>query len=177
MKTLFIILGLVVFGLQAQADQTLAVEFQGVEESPVCEFQADPSYQGLPGVMAERGRRGFYYDWGKANNGWGYCYKWTNDGRVLNGGKPVDNYNCERVNPSYHNWGRGNDGWGYCYQWTAYGVAMNQGQPVSNYSCESVNPSYYSWGQSKAGNTRCYQYTANGYAMNKGQPVSDYNCH
>lgn len=119
---------------------------------------------------------GAYYNWGKAQNGFGYCYEWACNGSPLNGGQPVSNYLCESVRASYYDWGKAQNGWGYCYQYTPYGVAMNQGQPVSDYMCESRRPSYYSWARSQDGRTRCYQYTPYGVAMNKGQPVSDYFC-
>ena len=119
---------------------------------------------------------GSYYDWGRAQNGYGYCYEWTCYGDVLNQGQPVSNYSCEAVRPSYFNWGRAQNGWGYCYQYTPQGLTMNQGQPVSNYSCEQTRPSYYSWGRSQDGSTRCYQYTPQGTAMNQGQPVSEFYC-
>jgi len=77
---------------------------------------------------------GSYYDWGRGQNGWGYCYEWAN-GYVLNSGYPIANYYCEQENPSYFDWGRGMNGYTYCYQWTPYGVAMNEGRPVDNYYC------------------------------------------
>jgi hypothetical protein len=120
---------------------------------------------------------GTYYNWGKAQNGNGYCYQWACTGDALNNGQPVSNYSCEALRPSYYDWSKAQNGWGYCYQYTPYGVVMNQGQPVSNYSCESKSPSYYSWGHGQDGQTHCYQYTSKGAAMNQGQPVSDYYCH
>ncbi len=81
------------------------------------------------------GRAGSYYDWGRAKNGWGYCYMWSSNGYVLNEGRPVSNYNCERYRPSYYDWGKGVNGYTYCYQWTSYRVAMNEGKPVDNYYC------------------------------------------
>ncbi len=119
---------------------------------------------------------GSYFDWGKAQNGFGYCYHWASTGAVLNGGSPVSNYNCERNRPSYFNWGRAQNGFGYCYQYTPYGVSMNQGAPQSNYNCERTRPSYYSWGRGQDGQTRCYQYTPNGVALNQGSPVSNHFC-
>lgn len=119
---------------------------------------------------------GTYFDWGRAQNGWGYCYEWTCAGDVLNQGQPVSNYACEAVRPSYFDWGRAQNGWGYCYQYTPQGLTMNAGQPVSNYSCEQRRPSYYAWGRSQDGLTRCYQYTPQGIALNQGQPVSEYYC-
>jgi hypothetical protein len=119
---------------------------------------------------------GSYYDWGRAQNGWGYCYEYTNYGQVLNQGMPVSNWNCEQAHPSYYSWGQAQSGWGYCYQYTSYGVAMNEGSPVSNYSCEQTSPSYYSWGRGNDGYTHCYQYTGSGVAMNEGNPVGDFYC-
>lgn len=124
-----------------------------------------------------RGRRNHYYDWGRGRNGWGYCYHWTRDGRVLNDGRPVSNHFCERRRPSYYNWGRGKNGWGYCYQWTPKGVAMNEGRPVSNYLCERRSRSYYQWGTGRNGKTYCYQWTPNGVAMNEGKPVAEHLCY
>lgn len=119
---------------------------------------------------------GTYYNWGRGQNGWGYCYEWTCNGYPLNNGLPVANYLCESRSPSRYDWGRGMDGWGYCYQWTPQGIAMNEGQPVTNWNCERTRPSYYSWGRGMDGNAYCYQYTAYGVAMNAGQPVSPYLC-
>lgn len=119
---------------------------------------------------------GSYYNWGRAQNGWGYCYQWTMDGHVLNGGNPVDNFYCEQRHPSYANWGRAQNGWGYCYQYAPQGYVLNQGQPIPNMSCERTSPSFYRWGQSVNGMTYCYQYTPNGYVLNQGQPVPNYYC-
>lgn len=125
---------------------------------------------------AKMKNQGYFYDWGEAVNGWGYCYKWTNQGAVLNEGQPVNNYLCEQSNPSLPDWGVAQNGWGYCYRYTPYGHAMNEGQPIPNYLCDNVSPSYYSWGTGHNGNTYCYQYTSYGVGMNKGQPVADYYC-
>jgi hypothetical protein len=76
-----------------------------------------------------------YYNWGRANNGYGYCYQYTANGLAMNEGKPQSNYYCEMVKPSYYYWGRANNGNTYCYQYTASGLAMNEGKPVSNYYC------------------------------------------
>ena|SRR5665213_447991 len=80
--------------------------------------------------------RGAYYDWGKSQGGWGYCYQWACNGGVLNQGSPVDNALCESNRHSYYSWGRSQAGDTYCYQWTPYGVAMNEGSPVDNSFCE-----------------------------------------
>lgn len=76
-----------------------------------------------------------YFDWGRGQNGWGYCYEFTSQGYVLNQGRPVHNANCEAVRPSYFDWGRGMDGYVYCYQWTPYRVAMNEGRPMHPSYC------------------------------------------
>ncbi len=79
---------------------------------------------------------GSKYGWGKALNGYGYCYKWTKDGRVLNEGQPVANKFCEQVDPSYFSWGTAHNGHTYCYQYTSDHVAMNGGSPVADSYCE-----------------------------------------
>lgn len=119
---------------------------------------------------------GSYYNWGRAQNGWGYCYEWTYEGYVLNGGQPVGDYLCESTRPSYYGWGAAQNGWGYCYHYTPDGLAMNNGQAMANYLCESYSPSHYSWGRGQNGNYYCYQYTPNGLVMNSGQPVDNYFC-
>jgi hypothetical protein len=119
---------------------------------------------------------GSYYNWGRGQNGFGYCYQYTSYGSVLNGGRPVANQFCENTKPSYHNWGRGKDGFGYCYQYTPQGLAMYEGRPQSNYFCEMTKPSYYNWGRGQNGYTYCYQYTPQGLAMNSGKPVANYFC-
>ena len=119
---------------------------------------------------------GAYYNWGQGQDGWGYCYEWTCDGMVLNGGAPVANSDCDYYSPSYFNWGRGQDGGGHCYQWTPYGIAMNMGQPVGNDSCEYRSPSHYSWGRGQDGNAYCYDWTPQGYVLNDGQPVPQNYC-
>ncbi|MEM7645789.1 MAG: hypothetical protein AAF203_02665 [Pseudomonadota bacterium] len=121
-------------------------------------------------------KKGFFFDWGQAQNGWGYCYKWASSGAVLNNGQPVPNFRCERVNPSRPRWGQAQNGWGYCYRYTPYGVAMFEGQPIDEYECERVRPSYYDWGRGQDGYTYCYQWTPRGIAMNEGRPVANYFC-
>lgn len=76
-----------------------------------------------------------YFDWGRGQNGWGYCYEFDNYGYVLNNGRPMHPRNCEMVNPSYFAWGRGFDGYMYCYQWTPYQVIMNDGYAVHPRYC------------------------------------------
>ena len=119
---------------------------------------------------------GSYFNWGRAQNGFGYCYQWTSTGQLLNGGAAQPNFYCEQVNPSFFNWGRAQNGFGYCYQFTGTGLLMNLGQPQSNYSCEQRSPSHYAWGRGQDGYTRCYQYSPSGLALNAGQPVNNYFC-
>ncbi len=119
---------------------------------------------------------GAYFDWGRAQNGFGYCYQWANPGQVLNGGAAQPNFYCEQVNPSFFNWGRAANGFGYCYQFTGNGLLMNLGQPQSNYSCEQRSPSHYAWARGQDGYTRCYQFSPSGLALNSGQPVNNYFC-
>ncbi len=159
MKVL-ILAGLLSLGL---APQAMALDLDITANAAIAEMRPGPD-------------RGSYFDWGTSRGGFGYCYEWTFDGQVLNGGQPVSNYSCEARRPSMFLWNQGRNGFGYCYQYTPYRVPMNEGQPQSNYSCESRHPSRYGWGRSRDGYTRCYQWTPNGYVMNDGQPVSDYMC-
>lgn len=101
-----------------------------------CSRNVSCTRSGGGGYPPPGGGSGSYFDWGQGQDGWGYCYEWTWNGQVLNGGMPVSNYYCESRSPSYYAWGRGRDGYTYCYQWTPKGHAMNQGQPVSNYYCQ-----------------------------------------
>lgn len=117
-----------------------------------------------------------YYDWGRGQNGFGYCYEWAYPGAVLNGGQAMPNYLCESVNPSFYTWGRGRNGFGYCYQQTPNGYWMNEGQAQQNYLCEASAPSFFRWARARNGYTYCYQYTANGLVMNNGSPVDNYYC-
>lgn len=72
-----------------------------------------------------------YFKFAQGRDGWGHCYQYTGDGRVLNGGMPVSNYLCGN---STYQWGRGRDGYTYCYE-VGGGFYLNQGQPVANYLC------------------------------------------
>ncbi len=168
MKTLvalFILCGQLAMA-QAIAPANNQVETQVVEvPSDILNFTPAQAIVGRP-----------YFDWGHAQNGFGYCYEWIAPGQALNQGQPVSNYNCEVVRPSFHQWGRAQNGFGYCYQYTPYGVAMNMGQPQANHFCELRSPSYYAWSRAQNGNIYCYQYTGTGIAMNQGQPVSEYFC-
>lgn len=159
----------VFFSTSNVTQNQILTEILNSEESPL---------KGLQPKHGDRRRHGggSYFDWGQGQNGWGYCYEWTNHGDVLNGGNPVHPYSCEKSNPSRFRWSRGQDGWGYCYQYTPYGVAMNEGSLVHPYSCEKVAPSYYRWGRAQNGYTYCYQYTANGIPMNQGSPVNESYC-
>jgi hypothetical protein len=161
MKT--IITALLLLGSVAFAQVSTQIESSSIEIMTSVQ-PVPPPYYGQP-----------YYDWGRAQNGYGYCYEWVN-GQPLHQGQPVSNYLCEQVRPSSYLWGRAQNGYGYCYQYTPYGVVMNQGQPQSNYMCERTSPSYFAWGNGMDGYLHCYQYTGNGIVMNQGQPVSDYQC-
>ncbi len=79
--------------------------------------------------------RGSYFDWGRGMNGYGYCYEWAYGGGVLNGGNPVPNFECDKVNPSFYSWGRGSNGYTYCYQFAPQGWVLNTGNPVDNSWC------------------------------------------
>ncbi|MCB0422336.1 MAG: hypothetical protein KDD61_15160 [Bdellovibrionales bacterium] len=153
----------------------------GIEEDDISVFGFRELSNEVVGAIKALRRgdrhRNSYYAWGKAKNGWGYCYHWTRDGEVLNEGKPVDDRHCERVNPSIYDWGKGKNGWGYCYHWTPKGVAMDEGRPASNYLCERRSRSYYKWGKGKNGHTYCYQWTPKGVAMNEGKPVAEHLCY
>lgn len=116
-----------------------------------------------------------YYDWGLANDGFGYCFQFTGHGQVLNGGRPVNSYLCEQERPSVYNWARANNGYGYCFHFTPYGHAMDQGRPANSYNCEQTSPSYYQWARANNGYTYCFQF-ANGLVLNEGRPVSNYFC-
>lgn len=143
-------------------------ESRYVNQGPKCE---------VAGVSTQIVPIGHYYDWGRAQNGWGYCYEWASNGTVLNGGEPQSNWNCEQVNPSHFAWGRAQNGWGYCYQWTPYGVAMHEGSPQSHWNCEQVAPSHYTWGRGQDGNTYCYQVSPEGYYLHEGSPQSNSYCY
>ena len=120
-------------------------------------------------------QRGSYFNWGRGRDGFGYCYEWTRNGQVLNGGQPVPEHLCERRNPSYFEWARARNGWGNCYRFTPYGVVMNQGQPQSYGYCEQSNPSYFDWARSQSGHYYCYQF-GNGLVLNDGRPVPNHYC-
>ncbi len=119
---------------------------------------------------------GSYYNWGRAQNGFGYCYQWASNGQVLNGGAAQPDFYCEQVSRSFFNWGRGQNGFGYCYQFTGNGLLMNLGAAQANYSCEQRSPSYFSWGRGQDGFTRCYQYAPSGLPLNNGAPASNFYC-
>lgn len=120
---------------------------------------------------------GAYYDWGRGRDGTGYCYQFTSQGYVLNGGYPVDEQLCESIKPSHFNWARGQNGYGYCYQFTPDELVMQQGRPQQVEKCEAKHPSYFSWGTSQQGWTYCYQFTTNHLLMNEGRPVPNEKCY
>lgn len=120
---------------------------------------------------------GAYYEWGRGRDGSGYCYQFTSDGYVLNGGAPQPNFYCEQVHPSHSDWGRGNNGFGYCYQFTPTNIIMNQGAAIPNVQCELVMPSFYRWGRGYDGFTYCFQFTPNGLLLNDGRAVPNNYCY
>ncbi|MEK6553656.1 MAG: hypothetical protein AABZ31_00305 [Bdellovibrionota bacterium] len=119
--------------------------------------------------------RGSYFDWGQGQDGFGYCYEWTRDGRVLNGGMPVADYNCEARRPAHYTWHRSVSGWGNCYRFTPSGLVMDRGQPKAYYNCERYSPSYFNWARATNGYTYCFQF-GNGLVLNEGRSVPNYNC-
>ena len=119
---------------------------------------------------------GSYFNWGRGQNGWGYCYEWTYDGYVLNEGRPVNTSFCERVSPSMAVWNRAQNGWGYCYRITSNGFTLNDGRPIDPSYCEATGASYYRWGRANDGYVRCYKFSFNGLILNEGRPVENYYC-
>lgn len=120
---------------------------------------------------------GTYFDWGRGADGTGYCYEFSqSNGQVLNGGRPVPEVNCEKVQPSYFNWGRANNGYGYCFQFTPQHLVMWQGRTVPNHQCEAVRPSHFAWAMASNGYSYCFQFTPEGLAMNEGRPVPNHYC-
>ena len=121
-------------------------------------------------------RPGTYYDWGQGRDGWGYCYQWNRRGDVLNGGMPVDEYNCESRRPSNFNWARSAYGWGNCYRFSPNGLVLNRGQAQSYYNCERFNPSYFNWARATNGYVYCFQF-GNGLVLNEGRAVPNNYCY
>lgn len=77
-----------------------------------------------------------YYDWGRGQDGYGYCYEYDYFGQVMNWGQAQDNWYCERVSPSHYTWGYySGSSQPYCFQVTPRGDVMNSGYPVANYLC------------------------------------------
>lgn len=123
MLVLSILLGQMAF---AAEDTVMSQAPQG--DSYAGELKLDPKGQRHPGYYT-------FFDWARGQNGFGYCYEFDSYGYVLNGGRPMHPYNCERVNPSYFDWARGMNGHFYCYQWTPYHAVMNDGRPVHPRYC------------------------------------------
>lgn len=117
-----------------------------------------------------------YFDWSRGQDGFGYCYEWTADGKVLNGGQPVPERFCEEKNPSFFSWARSQSGWGNCYRFTPQGVVMDFGQPKPYRLCEKESPSYFRWLYATNGYYYCYQLGA-GYVLNEGRPVPNQFCY
>lgn len=121
---------------------------------------------------------GAHYDWGRGRDGTGYCYQFTNQGDVLNGGYPVAEANCEAVRPSKADWGWDRrTGFGYCYQFTPDNLVMYQGRPQNYDICEKVNPSHYAWGRATNGWTYCFQFTPYNAVLNEGRAVANEKCY
>ena len=120
---------------------------------------------------------GAYYDWGRGRDGTGYCYQFTNEGYVLNGGANVPESFCEAVEPSKADWARGKNGYGYCYQFTPDHLVMYQGRPQSNATCEKVSPSHFAWDRAMDGWTYCFQFTPYNAIMNDGHSVPNEKCY
>lgn len=116
---------------QAETDTQIAMDTQATGSSSV--INLPDALLGSTESIDTLG--GGYYNWGRGRDGWGYCYEWDRYGRIRNGGWPVDNYKCERRNPSHFNWAQSRDGYTRCYQFTPYGDVMNQGRPVSTRYC------------------------------------------
>lgn len=128
-------------------------------------------------VIPSKGARGSHVNWGMLN-GMGYCFEWTNFGKVLNGGEPIDNALCNEKVESYFDWAWGENGYGYCYQFSPDGYVLNNGQKALENFCEVPgNKSYYTWDQSDAnGQWYCYRKTGNDILMNLGRPYSNDMC-
>lgn len=120
---------------------------------------------------------GAFYDWGMGIDRTGYCYQFTNQGDVLNGGQPVAESFCEAVKASHPDWARGRDGYGYCYQFTPDELVMFQGRPQKNETCEAVKPSHYAWARAMDGWTYCFQFTPYNAMMNQGRSVPNEKCY
>lgn len=140
----------------------------------------DGIYAGQPEVPQESANHpntGAYYDWGMGRDRTGYCYQFTNNGAVLNGGYPVAEALCEAVNPSKANWARANNGYGNCYQFTPNNLVMYQGRPQPYEKCEKVSPSHYAWGRGNDGWTYCFQFTPANLPLNDGRAVPNEKCY
>lgn len=117
------------------------------------------------------------YDWGSNRQGFGYCYEFARNGKVLNGGRPVAADNCEAINPSFFDWARSVYGYGECYQFTPYGHVMNTGMAQEQDNCEAVSPSFYRWARANDGFTYCFHFTRNGLVLDNGQPANPEMCY
>jgi hypothetical protein len=131
--------------------------------------QAEPVPAGPPNP-------GAVYHWGRGADGTGYCFEFTVDGQIQNGGRPVPEYLCEEFKPSYYDWAQANNGYGYCFQFTPQHLVMWQGRPIPNSNCEKGRPSYYALARASDGWVYCFQFTPYGHAMNDGRPVPNHFC-
>ncbi len=169
-----ILIGLVVLmcGVVNAAENTFAGALMTNADGSVSDGVRSP----VPPPPGNPGNNTFF-DWGRGNDGTGYCYQFTWDGYVMNGGAAQPNYYCEQVRPSHFDWGRGNNGYGYCYQFTPYNLVMNKGAAQSNMNCERYYPSHYRWANANDGRVYCFQFTPYGLAMNDGRPVPPQYCY
>lgn len=78
---------------------------------------------------------GMYYEWGLAPDGWGYCFQYTMEGHVLNGGHPVSELYCDYYNPPYFTWLQGPDAFTHCFKKSPQGYTLNRGRPVPDEFC------------------------------------------
>ncbi len=128
MVKLLVILSIFI-GFNAYAGhQDLINEFGNV-------FQGDLIEKGEVTPQPEHNHHRPFYDWGRGQNGWGYCYQFDKYGYVMNNGRPVNNRMCERYNPSYYAWAYATNGYTYCFQFTPYNVVMNEGRSVHPRFC------------------------------------------
>jgi hypothetical protein len=80
-----------------------------------------------------------FFDFGRGENGYGYCYQFDANMQVMNKGMPVADFNCD-LTKSYYGWALHPDGELYCHRWTPYKHIMNKGQIVDAILCRKGNP-------------------------------------
>ncbi len=119
----------------------------------------------------------YFFDWGRGNDGTGYCFEFDSAGYVMNQGRPVPENRCEAIVPTHFEWGQATNGFGYCFQFTPSHLVLWQGRPVNNQQCEYTQPSFYSWGRANNGGVYCFQFSPTGLVLNDGQAVPPQFCH